>query len=132
MGKRTLGVSLAVLSFTLVSKICFAESIEVPEGDPLATLLQLILNFKALGPVAIAALVVTFVVQGLKKFFPPASSNVSRAIVTVLSVAYGIIQQVISGLSVLDSLVFVLLTMGGAVMIYEFAIKPFLPKSPTP
>lgn len=128
--------SRRLLPVTLCASLCsfllFAETLPpeltVPEGDPLAALLNLILNFKAMSPLVIGSAVVTILVQSLKKFLP--SGNVVRAVVTGLSVIWAVLQSLIGGLSILDASVMVFLTMGGAVAIYEFAIKPFLPASP--
>lgn len=98
----------------------------VPGGDPLQTLLNLILNIKTMSPIAIASAVIVIAVQIADKFF--ASSNLKKAAVAILSVAYAVVQALISGLGVVEALALVLLTMGGATMIYNFVVKPFLKK----
>ena len=109
--------------------ILVAAGVEVLEGDPLAAILELVLNFKSMAPLALASAVIVFLVQAGRKFFP--SSGVRKAVVTVLSVAYVIIQNVLSGgLGWVESGVLVLFTMGGATMIYNYAIKPLLKKAP--
>ena len=115
----------ALFSIMLITAVCFAVELEVPEGDPLAKLLELITNWKTLTPIAIGSGAVV-VVQLLRKFLP--TSNIRRALVVVLGVAWAVFQGLLNGMGALDMIVMVLLTSGGAVLIYEAAIKPFLKK----
>jgi hypothetical protein len=125
--KKYLGVSaLVLLCFT--SLVLWAEGLEVPEGDPLAAALALWTQWKTATPIAIGSLIITFVVQALKKFLP--SSGVTRVVVVLGGVAYTILQKIMTGMGWAEALVLVLLTMGGAVLIYEMVIKPLFPKKP--
>jgi len=124
-------ISIIGLSFGLVlgvSMIARAAGLEVPEGDPLAALLNLVLNFKAMGPVAIGSLATTIIVQSLRKFLP--SSIARKGAVVGLGVLYAVLQSIIGGLGILDALVLVLLTSGGAVALYEWVIKPIIKPKP--
>jgi hypothetical protein len=117
------GISMLVL---FVSLIVFAEALEVPEGDPLASALALWTQWKTATPIAIGSLIITFVVQALKEFLP--SSGVTRVVVVLGGVGYTILQKIMTGMGWAEALVMVLLTMGGAVLIYEMVIKPLFPK----
>ena len=119
-------VLIAFSCLFLITAICFAADLEVPEGDPLAALLDLITNWKALSPIGLGSGIIVVVVQSLRKFLP--SSNIRRAIVVVLGVVWAVLQGLLNGMGALDMIVMVLLTSGGAVLIYEAAIKPFLKK----
>ena len=116
----------ALFSIMLITAVCFAVELEVPEGDPLAKLLELITNWKTLTPIGIGSGAIVVVVQLLRKFLP--TSNIRRALVVVLGVACAVFQGLLNGMGALDMIVMVLLTSGGAVLIYEAAIKPFLKK----
>ncbi len=99
--------------------------IVVPDADPFQLLLQLVTNFKAMGPLAIGAAIITLLVQVLKKFvgdFP-----YKRAVVASLGVVYGVVLAMLQGLGVLEALVTALFVSGGAVAIYE-GLKPVMAK----
>lgn len=111
---------------TLLAFYALGESaIEVPDGDPLSSLMALIQGFNSMGALAIAAAVITIAVQALKQFVGLTKPAI-RAIVVVLGVAYGVLGMAIAGTPVLEAVISVLFTSGGAVAIYEFAVKPFL------
>jgi hypothetical protein len=105
---------LASFSITLFSQT--PGGIEVPSVDPLFALIELIKNWRAVGPVAAGMTLVTILVQ-LAKLFP--DFKYSRLAVTVLSVAYAGFFHVAAGLSVVNALVMALITGGGAIAIYE-------------
>ena len=111
----------AIALFLAVFGVCLFAEASVPEGDPLASLIALISNFKAMSPIAIGIGVVTIAVQALKAFVGE-SFKYKRLSVTVLGVVYGVLVSVSNGMGILEALVLGLLTSGGAVAIYE-AIK---------
>jgi len=116
-------VTLVVFS----SVVLIAAGIEAPEGDPLASLLALITNWKASTPVVLGSAVVAFVVQAARKFLP--SGAVRKGLVVVGGVVWAVFQSMINdGMGWLDGAIMVLLTMGGAVAIYEWVIKPLTKK----
>lgn len=117
---------LIFVPMLLVTALVWAADLEVPEGDPTQSLLALILSWKSLGGVGIASGLISVVVQSLRKFLP--SSGVKKAVVVTLGVVYAVLQMVLGGGGIMDALVTVLLTSGGAVAIYEWAIKPLFPK----
>lgn len=115
-------IAFTVLCLAGFSALALFGSTDVPDGDPLITLLNLILNFKASGPLVIAASIVTIIVQGVKKFAP--TFPYSKGVAVFGGVIYGIFQALQSGLGLVESLVFVLVTSGGAVAIYEYLKNP--------
>ena len=103
--------------------ILFADSsIVVPEGDPLSALLALVTNWSAMSPLAIASGVIVLLVQGFKKFFP--GFQYLKFVVVFGGVGYGFVQALVSGMTALNAGVFILLTSGGAVAIYELFKTP--------
>lgn len=114
---------LTVLGLSAFAALAlFASPIDVPDGDPLVALINLLLNFKASGPLVIAATVVTIVVQGVKRFAPDFKYTLG---VTIFGgVVYGVCQALLSGLGLVESLVFIFVTSGGATVIYEYLTKP--------
>lgn len=96
----------------------FAQAIPgVPDVDPLAQLLLLIRDWKAMGPLALGMGVVILLVQGVKRFAP--GFKYSRLAVTVMSCLYGIGLAVMGGSTWLEASISVLIVGGGAVAIYE-------------
>lgn len=108
-------------------------SLEAPtpaDGDPIATISDLIKNWKKMSPVAIGAAIILILVQLLKhNIFGQFFHNIEfkRSLITVLGVLYGVVYLVSVGTDWITALVVGLLSSGGAVAIYE-AIKPFLKK----
>lgn len=91
----------------------------VPDGDPLQMLLNLVTNFKTLGPLGAGILFVTILTQVLKKYFP--NFEYYRLAVTALAVIYSVLVSLTQGLSFVNALVMALITGGGAVALYEAA-----------
>lgn len=110
--------ALALLFFPL---IVLAEPV-IPDGDPLSSLLALIMNWKAAGPIALASSVVVVLVQVLKSSL--GSFQYKRLAVVILSCAYGVLQGITSGLSLFQALVLALVTSGGAIALYESIKNP--------
>lgn len=101
----------------------FADgALDIPDSDPLSVLLALVQNAKTLAPLSIASLVIMFIVQVFKKLFP--NFLYTRFVVVIGGVIYGVIHQLLTGLSLVNSLAFILITSGGAVAIYELFVKP--------
>ena len=116
---------IALLLLFTMSFAAFAEGIVPPDGDPLATLLQMLMNWQALSPLAIGASVIVIVMQVMKKYV--GDFNFKRLLVTLLGVVWGVVTARMNGLGLLEALVAALITSGGAVALYE-AVKPLLPK----
>jgi hypothetical protein len=115
----------------VVSVVAFAESIiAVPDVNPLEAILSLLTNFKSMGPLAIASLSITIVVQSLKQFLP--DSKAKKLAVLLLSLAYGVIAKIMLGTSWPEALVLVMLSGGGATAIYEWFVKPVMQKVEAP
>lgn len=124
MKNRLYVALLGLTAFTglVLCSALFGSPIDVPDGDPLVALIHLVMNFKASGPLVIAATVVTILVQGVKRFVPDFKYTLG---VTIFGgVLYGILQSLQSGLSLAESLVFIFITSGGATVIYEYFTKP--------
>jgi hypothetical protein len=111
---------LLITSLTLFALSALADLPSVPDGDPLSLALNLAMNFKTMGPLALGIAGVTIVMQVLKKFV--GDFKYKRVVVAGLSVGYAVLLSVTSGLSWLQALIAALVTGGGAVAIYE-AIK---------
>ncbi len=103
-----------------------AEGLDVPVVEPLGALLALITSFSAMSPIAIASAVIVILVQLMNKFLT--TSVAKKGAVVALGVVYALVQKVMGGMGWLDAAALVMLTSGGAVAIYEFVIKPLLPK----
>lgn len=108
---------------------------EIPEGDPIASLVKLITDWKSMSPIALGIALVILLVQiskagwieSLFKLF--GWSHVlewKRAIVTISGVVYGVLYLINTGSHWLSALAVAVLSSGGAVAIYE-AIKPLFP-----
>lgn len=119
MSKKQANVVAATILLTLATA---ALAVQVPETDPLAELLKLIANWQALSPLAIASSVIVIVVQSVKKFFPDFQHT--RAVVVVGGLVYGLLQALVSGMDFVSAIIFVLVTSGGAVALYELFKKP--------
>lgn len=118
MGKKWLILGTFMV---LVPVLVWASGIEIPDGDPLKTLLDLFQNWKALSPVAIGAAIVCALAQGVKSILGD-GFKYKRLLVTVLGVLWGVLMTMSSGLTLLQAFVMVITVSGGAVAIYE-AIK---------
>ena len=99
--------------------------IVVPDGDALQALLSLIANWKGAQPLAIGAMVIVAIVQGLKQFLP--DFKYKRITVTCLGILYGIFLGLQQGMGIAEVVVASLFVSGGAVAIYE-ALKPAMKK----
>ena len=116
---------LIVLTFSLLA---FGQVI--PEGDAAKSLLDLLMNYKTLSPLAIGSAIIVISVQILKsnlfdQFFK--GFKYKRALITVLGQIYSVVFMVINGQSLMNAVISGLFISGGAVAIYE-AIKPFIEK----
>ena len=94
----------------------------IPDGDPFAVLVHLLSNYKAMGPLVIASASVTIIVQFIRRFL--VDSRARKLVVLLLSIVAAILQKVISGMPWMDALVMAFFTMGGAVSLYEWFVKP--------
>jgi hypothetical protein len=109
------------LALLLVSVSVFADNV-VPEGDPLSALLNLVMNWGATAPLVLASTIIMIIVQAFKKFFP--TFQYIKFVVVIGGIAYGTVQSMITGMTFVNSIVFALLTSGGAVAIYELFKTP--------
>jgi hypothetical protein len=106
-----------VFLFSVGAYAQVVEPFPIPDVDPLAQLLLLVANWKAMGPLALGMGLVVLSVQILKRF--AAGFKYSRVAVTMLSVLYGVLLSVQSGMSFMNACLAVVITGGGAVAIYE-------------
>lgn len=117
MGKY-LGILLASLFFFgAAAHGQVLEPFPVPGVDPLAELMLLIRDWKAMSPLALTIGIVILTVQMIKSFAP--GFKYTRLAVTICSVIYGVLLSVQQGMSWQNALVVVVITGGGAVAIYE-------------
>lgn len=112
---------VACLGFLFVSLFAMA-AVTVPEGDPLASALEAFLNIKSLSPLGIASAVVVVLVQLVKKYFP--GFEYYDVVVVLGGLTYGVLQAILSGSSVGQALLFILVTSGGAMMLYDLFKTP--------
>ena len=109
--------------FLLVSAVVFADaSIVVPDGDPLGALLSLVMSWASVAPLVKASTIIMIAVQAFKKFLP--DFLYMKVIVVVGGIIYGTVQSMMTGMSLVNAVVFVLLTSGGAVALYELIKTP--------
>jgi len=123
-----LTVLILALVAVLTSAVAFAQATVGPAETPDlgALILNLVTNYKTLGPIGIAMVSVNIVVAALKsdilgsvfKGFDPLLKGL---IITALGQVAAILAYYINtpGASVVGSIVFGLVTSGGAVAIYE-------------
>lgn len=98
----------------------------VPEVDLFAKLAELVLNWGSLGSLAKGMIIVAILTQGMKQITDFKYKNL---MVVIFSVAYGVLQMMVSDVSLSSAFVTVLVSGGGAVAIYNVA-KPFLKSMP--
>ncbi len=120
--KKTWMAPVTAVLFFLLASSAYAGVLDIPDGDPFATLLNLVLNWSAVAPFAKAVAVIVFLVQALKKFAP--GFQYLRTVVIVGGVVAAILQSIASGMTIQNAVVFVLLTSGGAIAIYELFKTP--------
>jgi len=107
----------------LVSAVVFADSsIVVPDGDPLGALLSLVMTWGSMAPLVKASAIIMISVQAFKKFAP--DFKYMKVVVVVGGVIYGAVQSMMTGMTLVNAVVFVLLTSGGAVALYELLKTP--------
>lgn len=112
----------------LLPIIAFAQAI--PEGDPLKSIADLILNWGTMKPLALGSSIIVVLVQLMKsellgKFFD--RFEYKRVLITILGQAYGVVLLVLNGSTWINAVVVGLITSGGAVAIWE-ALSPLLKK----
>lgn len=100
--------------------------IVVPDGDPLQLLLNLVMNFKSIGPLAAGSVVVMILAQVFKQFVAE-DFKYKRLVVTALGIIYGVLLAVSKGMGFGPAVVTAIFVSGGAVALYE-ALKPSLQK----
>lgn len=126
----------ALMAFFLLAFMAFAQDLpaQIPDGDPMTTLIFLIQNFKVIGPVASGMLIVTFTVQALKseKFsgiFKKLSGKAQVAIITILGLIYGAAYTLAYKKQPLDFWIIGLISSGGAVSLFNLIKMLFEKKS---
>lgn len=112
-------LALGLLTFTTLA----FGSIEVPEGDALQLLLQLLGQWNSLSALAIGSILIVIAMQALKQF--AGDFKFKRVAVVLLGCVYAVIQSRIQGLELGNAVVLMLFSSGGAVALFE-AIKPLL------
>lgn len=110
-------IAFIFLTFVLFGAAAHGQDFPIPDVDPLAQLLLLIRDWKAMGPLALGMAITVFLVQVVKRFAP--GFQYSRLAVTVLSVVYAVLLAVSSGRTWLESAIAVIVVGGGAIAIYE-------------
>ena len=113
--------------------VCFAQA--ATQDLPLDAIFGALLNWKTGGLMALMIAVLNLIVYLFKspllgnlfsslKEFP----KIRSAILVILGVVLGILQMILTGSSIGTAIFAGLITSGGAVAIYELAIKPFFAK----
>lgn len=116
-----------ILTMMILSTVAFATEIaQVPEVEIFSKLAELILNWGAMGSLAKGMIIVTIAVQAIKQI---SDFKYKNLLVSILSVAYGIFQVMVNDVSFGSAFVTVLVSGGGAIVIYN-AAKPFLKSIP--
>lgn len=110
------------LSLIFLAPVAVFGVTEVPDGDPLSALLNLVLNFKTISPLAIASSAIVIFVQLVKKYMP--GFKYYDIVVVLGGLIYGTIQSLMSGMDIFSSLVFIFITSGGAMMLYNLFKTP--------
>lgn len=120
--KKHLGIFIILFLGVLAVTGLFAEAaITVPDGDPLTALLSLFQNFSAASAIGKAILVIVLAVQAMKKFFP--AFQYQEVFTLIAGLVYGFLQALQSGMSLINSGIFVLITSGGAILVYDYFLK---------
>jgi hypothetical protein len=112
-----------ILITLLFAAMAFGDSvIVVPDADPLSTLLGLIAKWSSVSPLVLASSVVVIITQAVKKFVP--GFAYTKIVVVVGGIIYGVIQSLITGMTFINAVVFVMLTSGGAMALYDVFRSP--------
>lgn len=114
----------------LMPLYAFAQQ-ALPEVDPAQLIIQLVTNWKSMGPIAIGMAFVVLSGQAIKSFVAE-DFKYKRLLVLVLSLAYGALFSVSQGKGVLEALVITFVTGGGAVALYEALKGVGIIKRPAP
>lgn len=128
MKKTALLLSLA-LSCLLVATLALAQSVGLPstlpvDGNSTDSILFLLQNFKALGPVGIGMVVVTIAIQATKSdlfgnWFKKLSSKIQVAVITIAGLLYGAAYTILYTKQGVDIFVIGLVSSGGAVSLFQ-------------
>lgn len=126
--KTALLLSLA-LSCLLVATLALAQSVGLPstlpvDGNSTDSILFLLQNFKALGPVGIGMVVVTIAIQATKSdlfgnWFKKLSSKIQVAVITIAGLLYGAAYTILYTKQGVDIFVIGLVSSGGAVSLFQ-------------
>ena len=119
---RIIFAALAAIFFTATA---FAQ-IVVPEINVWEQISQLALNWGSMTTLAKGTLFVLIATQLVKQ---ATDFEYKRVLVALLSIAYGVFQKLTGDMSLSAAVMSVLISMGGAMMLYE-ALKPFLREIP--
>lgn len=101
----------------LLPVVTFAAIGDVPEGDPFANLLNVILNWQTMGVLVLASSIVTIVMQAMKKFI--GDFKFKRLINVLLSTVLAVLATAATGASWPSAVALALFTSGGAAAIYN-------------
>lgn len=125
-----------ILSF--ISALCFiilaasfmlpteaSEIIALPEVDVFEKIASLMANWSNLTPILKGSAIVVIVAQIIKQYVK--GFKYKKILIAILSCLYGVFSLLVDGTSVGASIAIVLISYGGAPMLYD-ALKPFLKK----
>lgn len=128
---------IAMIMTIMLPMISFAQEaaqlpVAVASSDIGSVLLNLIMNWKTMGPLGIAIVVVNLIVSVMKSdsvgnIFKKLDPLLKGLLITVLGQIAGILSQVVNGVAegksmgaaIASSILFGLVTSGGAVAIYQ-------------
>lgn len=113
------------LAISFVIPTFASEVVTIPEVDLFEKISELILNWGALSSIAKGSLVIMILAQAIKQYAK--EFKYKKLLVAVLSIAYGVFSLLVDGTSVGASIAMVLISYGGAPMLYD-ALKPILKK----
>ena len=118
---------IAVLLVMIMPILGYAQGLApLPEIDLFAKLAELLMSWGSLGSLAKGSIVILILVQIAKQM---TDFKYKRLLVALFSVAYGVMQMMISEVSLSSAMIAVLISGGGAMVIYS-AAQPFLKSIP--
>lgn len=128
--KRIYGIFTVL--FLFMSFAALGQEVSVPLDQAFNELIKLVMNYKAMSPIALSIAIVMLLTTLLKTdlvggFFKNQSSLVKRLIITVLGQVAGVLTMISTGIPFAQAIIVGLISSGGAVAIYE-AYKVAFPK----
>jgi len=117
---------IIIATLMMMATLAFAQSMGVPDANPLQKLGELVLNWENLSSLMKGSLAVLILVQVIKQV---TDFKYKRLLVTLLSIGYGVLQMLIGDANLSQAIIAVLISGGGASALYE-VLKPFLRSIP--